>query len=90
MPFSYRLRPGLHWTLCGGRPVFLDFAGDRYFCLGPMLEEAFLRFLSGDLTADDLLLFLVPDCAGAGDVFSRFRFVAGSLLLPHGGRGAHA
>ena len=54
MPFSYRLRPGLHWTLCGGRPVFLDFAGDRYFCLGPMLEEAFLRFLSGDLTADDL------------------------------------
>ena len=54
MPFSYRLRPGLHWTLCGGRPIFLDFAGDRYFCLGPMLEEAFLRFLSGDLTADDL------------------------------------
>jgi hypothetical protein len=49
MPSCYRLRRGLHWALCGDRVIFLDLTADRYFRLSPILEEAFLRFSSGDL-----------------------------------------
>ena len=49
MPPSYSLRRGLHWALCGGRVIFLDLLADRYFGLSQALEEAFLRFCSGDL-----------------------------------------
>lgn len=41
----HRLRPHLHIALSNGRPVFLDVAADRYFCLAPILERAFLDWL---------------------------------------------
>lgn len=36
-----RLRDGLSWCLCNGRPVFLDAERDRYFCLSAEAEAAF-------------------------------------------------
>jgi hypothetical protein len=40
---SLRLREHLHWCDCGGRAVFLDTLGDRYFCLPQAANDAFLR-----------------------------------------------
>jgi hypothetical protein len=40
---SLQLRDHLHWCNCGGRAVFLDMPGDRYFCLPHAPNDAFLR-----------------------------------------------
>jgi len=37
------LRADIHWCDCGGRAVFLDTIGDRYFCLPQSANDAFLR-----------------------------------------------
>jgi Transglutaminase-like superfamily len=49
-----RLRDNLHWCDCGGRAVFLDAAGDRYFCLSWAANEAFLRLAAGKARSGDL------------------------------------
>jgi len=42
------LRPGLSFCLVGGRPLFLDAPADRYFCLSPPAEQAFLALVHGE------------------------------------------
>jgi hypothetical protein len=39
---GYQLREGLSFGVVAGRAVFLDIEEDRYFCLPPDLNEAFL------------------------------------------------
>lgn len=51
MPF--RLRDDLHWCDCGGRAVFVDLDGDRYFCLAAAANGAFLRLAHDESRADD-------------------------------------
>jgi len=43
----YTLRQDLSYCLIDGRAIFLDIESDRYFRLGPALEAAFLRHVSG-------------------------------------------
>jgi transglutaminase superfamily protein len=38
---AYRLPNHIHFCEIGGQRVFLDLAGDRYFCLPPQAETAF-------------------------------------------------
>jgi len=38
---SHQLREGLSFCFVGDRAVFLDLPADRYFCLGPDLEDRF-------------------------------------------------
>lgn len=38
-----QLRDDLFWCNCQGRAIFLDTAADRYFCLPPAANDAFLR-----------------------------------------------
>jgi hypothetical protein len=40
----YRLRDELSFCACAGKAVFLDLRDDRYFCLGPALEQSFARW----------------------------------------------
>ncbi|SNS88038.1 Transglutaminase-like superfamily protein [Sphingomonas laterariae] len=46
-----QLRPDLHVAIANDRPVFLDVAADRYFCLGGALEQAFLAWFDRPRTA---------------------------------------
>jgi len=48
----YTLRPGLSFCEVEGRLLFLDLIGDRYFCLAPAAEAAFVR-LYRDAAAED-------------------------------------
>lgn len=41
----HALAPHLHFAVSNGRVAFLDVAGDRYFCLPPAAETAFLQAL---------------------------------------------
>jgi hypothetical protein len=49
----FRLRTGLSFCFVGERTIFLDLRDDRYFCLGPELENAFHAWAaSGEASAD--------------------------------------
>lgn len=50
----WRLRDNLHWCVCGGRAIFLDVEADRYFCLSPSTDAAFLRLAGGGQLPGDL------------------------------------
>lgn len=51
---GYGLPEGVHFAMVGERAIFLDLAGDRYFCLGERANTAFARLLSGSaLSAQD-------------------------------------
>lgn len=67
----WTLNPALSYCKVGNRHVFLDIAGDRYFCLAERLEAAFGALVDGtvpDNAAIGLLhaeRLLVPGAAGA-------------------------
>lgn len=50
------LRQDVFWCSCGGRTVFLDLRGDRYFCLPPAADAAFRRVAGGGELDDDRAL----------------------------------
>jgi hypothetical protein len=50
---SFQLRDQIHWCVDGGRSVFLDVEGDRYFCLPAAANAAFLRLAAGISSDDD-------------------------------------
>jgi hypothetical protein len=49
---AYALRPGVSYCESGGRLVFLDLAGDRYFCLADSEEAGFRALADGDGRTD--------------------------------------
>ena len=48
----HRLRDQLYYCYSGGRAIFLDAGGGRYFCLPPAGETAFLDFQNGSASDD--------------------------------------
>jgi hypothetical protein len=50
---SLQLRPDVYWCVCGGRAVFLDTRGDRYFCLPQSDNDAFLRVAASQQLPSD-------------------------------------
>src|SRR5690349_5928480 len=46
MAAGLALRPGLSFCEAGGRLIFLDLVGDRYFCLPGPAEQAFRRIVA--------------------------------------------
>ena len=73
------MRPGLrrniYWCGCGGRVILLDVEADRYFCLPPGAEAAFLRVAKGHPEDRD------------GE---RLQFLAARGMLVEDGSGAEA
>lgn len=44
---TLQLRDHIHWCECAGRIVFLDIDADRYFCLPPSANPAFVAMAMG-------------------------------------------
>lgn len=52
---AFTLAPGISFCDAGGRCVFLDLPGDRYFCLGEPAERAFAALVDGATVSGDHL-----------------------------------